>query len=381
MGNDRSTGRVATKKFVLNKKHSRTLYEFATESLVTLNTLIEALWALILARWLGKRRVTFGTGVSGRSINLPDIANMCGMFSNILPLCISIDPDKSLKKWLAELQVLNSERRNYEVASLEDIAEWTGQNPAATNFDSLLAIENMPMDSLSGGGITINRFESGFTSSFPLAVAIRPLGQIEVLFKYDASELSERAVDWFGSAFKKLADILAADKGNISVIMEALSTPPVSQRSDPGDGSNRNINGFVPPQNQLELELTEIFEELFEAGPVSVLDDFFSMGGTSILALRLFAEIEKRFERKLPLVPEEKSTVAAAALLAHSSKPIIVIGFMIDGLLVSCPRGLLWWLIFKLSPFRANFCAFACIMLHRPSTDCPALVCRCTEIY
>ena len=58
---------------------------------------------------------------------------------------------------------------------------------------------------------------------------------------------------------------------------------------------------LVPPSTSTEKALTALWQELLGADRVGVEDNFFELGGHSLLALRLFAEIERTFDRKLPL--------------------------------------------------------------------------------
>ena len=44
-----------------------------------------------------------------------------------------------------------------------------------------------------------------------------------------------------------------------------------------------------------------MWEKLLEVSPIGVRDDFFELGGHSLLALRLVAEVERRFEQRIPL--------------------------------------------------------------------------------
>lgn len=57
----------------------------------------------------------------------------------------------------------------------------------------------------------------------------------------------------------------------------------------------------MAPRDELELQLTRIWEELFDIRQIGVRDDFFELGGHSLLAVRLFAQIEKIFGKKLSL--------------------------------------------------------------------------------
>lgn len=68
------------------------------------------------------------------------------------------------------------------------------------------------------------------------------------------------------------------------------------------------------PRTALERELCELWRRLLRCGPVSVDDDFFALGGSSLLAVRMFAELHRRHGVDLPLATLlERPTVAALA--------------------------------------------------------------------
>lgn len=58
---------------------------------------------------------------------------------------------------------------------------------------------------------------------------------------------------------------------------------------------------FVAPRDELELQLTKIWEQVLGHKPIGVRDNFFELGGHSLLAVRLFAQIEKVTHKNLPL--------------------------------------------------------------------------------
>ena len=73
----------------------------------------------------------------------------------------------------------------------------------------------------------------------------------------------------------------------------ALPGPQPTQ-SEPG-------RGFVAPRNALEIQLASLWEDVLGVRPVGVTDNFFELGGHSLAAARLFALIEKRLGKKVPL--------------------------------------------------------------------------------
>jgi len=90
------------------------------------------------------------------------------------------------------------------------------------------------------------------------------------------------------------------------VLLEALPLTPngkVDRRALPAPDQFRKESEetFVAPRNELELQLTQIWEKVLGVHPISVKDNFFDLGGHSMLAARLFAQIEKKLGRNLPL--------------------------------------------------------------------------------
>ncbi len=61
------------------------------------------------------------------------------------------------------------------------------------------------------------------------------------------------------------------------------------------------LRPFVPPQTENEQQLAQIWTELLRVEQVGIQDNFFELGGTSLLAVRLFTQIENTFGKKLPL--------------------------------------------------------------------------------
>jgi amino acid adenylation domain-containing protein len=57
----------------------------------------------------------------------------------------------------------------------------------------------------------------------------------------------------------------------------------------------------IAPRNELEANLAKIWEKVLDRNTVGIRDNFFEIGGHSLLAARLFAQIENRFGRNLPL--------------------------------------------------------------------------------
>jgi amino acid adenylation domain-containing protein len=104
--------------------------------------------------------------------------------------------------------------------------------------------------------------------------------------------LKKKLPDYMVPAVYVLLDALPL-MSNGKVDRGALPQPERTQ-SEPG-------RGFVAPRNALEIQLTHLWEEVLGVRPVGVTDNFFELGGHSLAAVRLFALIEKRLGKKVPL--------------------------------------------------------------------------------
>ena len=73
---------------------------------------------------------------------------------------------------------------------------------------------------------------------------------------------------------------------------------------------------FVGARTETEQVITQVWEEILDVHPIGVADDFFELGGHSMLAVRMVAEIDKVFNRQLPLAALfQEPTIASLATL------------------------------------------------------------------
>jgi aspartate racemase len=81
------------------------------------------------------------------------------------------------------------------------------------------------------------------------------------------------------------------------VVLEALPLTPngkVDRRAVPApDAGGREMATFVAPRTPLESQLATVWEKVLGHVPIGVRDDFFEIGGHSLLAVRLFRQIEE----------------------------------------------------------------------------------------
>ncbi|MEU5017771.1 non-ribosomal peptide synthase/polyketide synthase [Streptomyces angustmyceticus] len=151
---------------------SEQLLDTARRGGLTLNTLVQGAWALLLARYSGERDVVFGTTVSGRPDALHGVESMVGMFINTLPTRVRVDQDRTAADWLRDLQDAQSESRRFEAVSLAQLTSLSDVPAGTALFDSMVAFENYPFDDArtSGAGVRILDVASRDATNFPLVL-------------------------------------------------------------------------------------------------------------------------------------------------------------------------------------------------------------------
>ena len=122
---------------------SGVLAERARSAGVTLNTVVQGAWGLLVGRLSGRGDVVFGATVAGRPPELPGVESMLGLFINTVPVRVRLDPAQPAAEMLAGLQDRQSALMGFQYLGLAEIQRAAG--PGAV-FDTLVVYENYPRD-------------------------------------------------------------------------------------------------------------------------------------------------------------------------------------------------------------------------------------------
>ena len=173
------------------------LQTLAQQQNLTLSTLIQAAWAILLSRYSGESEVLFGITVSGRPASLSGIEKMVGLFINTLPLRVTVTESETILPWLEELQQKQAEIQDYAYSSLAEIQRLSDVLPGLPLFESLVIFENYPREErltdspqqLSVSGVI--DFEE---TNYPLTVAVIPKQALQFQFSYDVSHFTHESI-------------------------------------------------------------------------------------------------------------------------------------------------------------------------------------------
>ncbi|MGH3754912.1 MAG: amino acid adenylation domain-containing protein, partial [Pseudonocardiaceae bacterium] len=142
---------------------------------LTLNTVIQATWGLLLGRLTGTQDVVFGATVAGRPPQIPGIETMAGLFINTLPVRVRLRPAEPLIALLTRLQDEQSRLIAHQHLGLTDIQHLAGLGEL---FDTLTVFENYPLDSdilnTPGTGMRITGITGHDATHYPLSLIAVP---------------------------------------------------------------------------------------------------------------------------------------------------------------------------------------------------------------
>ncbi|MGJ5138766.1 non-ribosomal peptide synthase/polyketide synthase [Bradyrhizobium oligotrophicum] len=190
----------------LEEDATAALKAFARRERITLNTLIQGVWALLLQRYTGQQTVTFGVTVAGRPAGLDGAEQMIGLFINTLPVIETPSPATTIGDWLRAMQDRNAAMRNFEQTPLYDIQSWAGR-AGESMFDSIIVFENYPVDRglLQGdGSLQFGELRNVDVTNYPMDLSIMVEDTLQVEFTYMPSHFTPDQAEQVRAQFEHL---------------------------------------------------------------------------------------------------------------------------------------------------------------------------------
>ena len=231
------------------------LESFARSHKVTLNTLIQAAWLILLHRHSGQPVVAFGATVSGRPAELVGVEQQVGLFINTLPVICAVDEQASVADWLQAVQSQNLSLREHEHCGLYDIQRWAGQGGEGL-FDSILVFENYPVSKAleqgGGSGLRFGAPQAHEQTSFPLTVLADVGETLSVQFNFARAHFTMPMVQGYA---RHLANLLGGMLQGGEQSLGELAMLDMSERQQILEQWNATARDY--PQNQWVHHLIE----------------------------------------------------------------------------------------------------------------------------
>lgn len=202
---------------VLPEQVTSSLEELARAQRITLNSVLEGIWAVLLARFAGTDDVVFGTTVTNRPPELDGVQETLGLFINTVPARVGVPGEASFVDCCARIHADRAQRRAYDYSPLADVQAWS-ELPAGTPlFETIMTFLNVPgIEKLDGregtvGGLTVREGEYRYRTNYPVSVMVIPGREISVRLAYDPERLTGDAAGRLLDKVRMVAEAVAAD--------------------------------------------------------------------------------------------------------------------------------------------------------------------------
>lgn len=179
----------------LSERLTNDLTLFAEKNALTLNTLIQGAWSILLHQYLDSINIVYGITFAGRHIQLPQIEKIPGLFINTLPLIQEINPDQSLISYLHSLQKHILELMQYDAISLSEIQAMSPDAKSMPLFDCIVAFENFPsFENFNNKDFQFKYISVLERTEYPLTINIFPNNEIYIRYGFQTSSFDHEGI-------------------------------------------------------------------------------------------------------------------------------------------------------------------------------------------
>ena len=151
---------------------------------LTLNTLVQGAWALLLSRCTGEDDVVFGVVRACRRSTVEGAGSIVGLFVNTLPMRVRISGDQNMISWLQELRGQHVAVRDHEQTPLVHLMGWSDVQRGVPLFESMIVFDYARLNTRlrEQGGSWLSR-EFHVIEDPAFALVLHAYGEAELLLK------------------------------------------------------------------------------------------------------------------------------------------------------------------------------------------------------
>ncbi|MEO6196445.1 MAG: non-ribosomal peptide synthase/polyketide synthase [Thermoanaerobaculia bacterium] len=327
LGAERLSGRqpgFGDERLRLSRQATASLEALARGRQLTLSTLVQSAWTLLLSRYSGESDVLFGVTVSGRPAALRGAETMIGPFISTVPLRVKVPRDASLLNWLEELQQRALERQAHEYGSF--VQSWSEVPMGLPLFETLLVFENYPRTPAAEvarpapagsepARIAAHDLQSLVRTRYALNVVVNPGAELQIYFSYDGSRLEATAVRRMQEHLRNLLAAFVAEPSAAVGAFPLLAEDEVRQLLAIGNGPGEAGRRAALIRDLEAWRLARGLDGLAAAGPAGEVP-FFHVLGADLLPVPegLPGEIHLEVAAPAPDLPAAPWSPALALL-------------------------------------------------------------------
>ncbi|EST37751.1 hypothetical protein N566_11315 [Streptomycetaceae bacterium MP113-05] len=229
----------------------RELDGLARENRLTLNTLVQGAWLLLLGRYTGSDDVVSGATSTHRPSDLPGAETIVGPMITTTPVRARIDPAERLLPWLHRLQDSMTEAREHADVPLHLFPRWAGLPGGTQLFETDLAFENTPAPEMALHRLEVTDFAYDGRPHYPLTMVVFPQEDLPPRLVHDRrrfpAPVAERLLGHFQHLLGGMADDPGRSLGDIEPYTpaERVRLLDGAHQPEPVDGDDLLHNVFA----------------------------------------------------------------------------------------------------------------------------------------
>ena len=286
----------------LSKEQSKQLRATAANNGITLNTIIQATWAVICSYCKQTSDLTIGMTFSHRPREIVNIDHGIGLYLNTLPIRIGLEHN-NFRDLTASLQDQIIQVINFGHISLSELGRIGNFANPSDLIDELVVFENYPnFNNNERLEISLENLTGIEKSNIGLMLVIDPKEKIHFKLNFDDNRYSYIFAQNIINGLTTLLSAIMQDMSlPLDYYLDLLCTViPKNDDVQPQISSKIKNNITTNINFQLEKELQDHFTKVLKM-EVKVTDDFFAFGGHSLLAIKLLHRLQNTYELKIPI--------------------------------------------------------------------------------
>ena len=290
----------------LSPDDSGRLVSLARQQHVTLSSMIQAAWALLLSHYSNLSDVVFGAAFSGRPPELIGIDELVGPCVNNVPVRAGISRQEPVATLATALQRKQPELSQHQYEPLAQIQGWAGVPLSRRLFDSLVVFQNYIVDESVmqlGGDARISLLVGPDATNYPITLVVVPGPSLRFKLLYRSELSRSQATTMLGDLRTVLETIgtqpdvtVGSVLAQLPADMGGIATATAAQRQP------RMTAAYVAPTGEMEEIVAGIWRELFGVDRIGMDDNFFDLGGHSLLLVRAHEQLLDQVRPDLPIV-------------------------------------------------------------------------------
>ena len=271
---------------------------------VPLNALVQGAWALVLSKQSARDDIVFGATFSGRPAELAGVESIVGAFVNNLPVRVQLDGDTTFESLAMSLQAQAVALAEHQHLPLREIQELSAVPLRSHLFESLLVFQNYTIDDSAmqwTDTVRVNDFTAPVRTNYPLTLVVTPDNAALTLdLIWQAGLFDAASADRLLGEFSALLQRVCAEPARAVDALRASVTLPVLERT--ATISAERTGEFRPPVTPLQTRIARVWERAFGVREVGIDDNFFDLGGHSLLLIRVHGLLCRELDRELSVV-------------------------------------------------------------------------------